>query len=217
MDYALFVPVSLFAAIAYSIKAVVDARDADDVQQVRHVVIEGRPLDGIPRFDRAALLVECGELGGDGTSFVGILGGQQAHRRLGLGAGEGAVRAADHEGQRAGIGGGDPARHRRIDHLVASRAGLFLDGAGSGDIDCRAVEQDGAGRRLAESDLAGNRPIEVFIDDAVEAVGYVLLQRSAGFDLVTRNANIHWHAFSCAWRPLFNNAATTTWLPQWCR
>ena len=40
-------------------------------------------------------------------------------RQQQLGAGEGRVRAADHESQRAGIGRGDAARDRRIDHVVA--------------------------------------------------------------------------------------------------
>ena len=36
------------------------------------------------RLDRAALLVEAVELGGDGARFLGVGGGQQAHAEVGL-------------------------------------------------------------------------------------------------------------------------------------
>ena len=67
--------------------------------------------------------------------------------RNGLGLLEALVRTADHEGQRAGLGRGDAARDRRVDHRQAGGRRFALDGLGGGDVDGRAIDQDrGLGR-----------------------------------------------------------------------
>ena len=58
--------------------------------------------------------------------------------------------SADHEGERSAIGCGDPARHRRIDHVVSGSLGQRDDLFRGGDIDRRAVEQNCAFGGLAD-------------------------------------------------------------------
>ena len=67
-----------------------------------------------------------------------------------LGAGEGGVGAADHEGERAAGGAADAARHRGVDHREARRLGRRRDGARGVDVDGGAVDQQGAGRRRGD-------------------------------------------------------------------
>ena len=49
--------------------------------------------------------------------------------------------AAAHEGERGGIGAGDAARHRRIQHGEAALGRCSVHGAGAVDIDGGAVDQ----------------------------------------------------------------------------
>jgi hypothetical protein len=59
---------------------------------------------------------------------------------------------ADHEGQRARVGGGDAARHRRVDRDETVGGGGFDIRARGRDVDRRAIEQQGA-RRSAREDF----------------------------------------------------------------
>ena len=75
-----------------------------------------------------------------------------AHRlEDGLGAIECLVGAADHEGQRSARCSRNPARDRRIDHVVARLFGSRDDLARGGDVDRRAIEQHRAVGRVADN------------------------------------------------------------------
>ena len=53
-----------------------------------------------------------------------------------------------------------------------------------------------AARPLAEGDMRGNGAVEILVDDGVQSIADMLLQRCAGVDLVAGNTNIHLVIFS---------------------
>ena len=71
-------------------------------------------------------------------------------RQDGLGAFEGGVGAADHEGERAAIGRRDAAGNGGVDHVEAACGRGVDHAAGGGDVDGRAIEEQraGAGRAI---------------------------------------------------------------------
>src|SRR5688500_3325956 len=46
-------------------------------------------------------------------------------------------------------------------------------------------------RPLAEGDVGGNRPVEIFIGDRFNSLADPLLQNFAGFDLMARDSHLH--------------------------
>ena len=71
----------------------------------------------------------------------------------------GALGAADHEGERAGLRAADAAGNRRIDHEQLARGGGRSDGARGLDVDGRTIDQQRAG--IGSGDDAGRVEIDL--------------------------------------------------------
>lgn len=79
--------------------------------------------------------------------------------------------------------------------LVAGLVRIMRFGVALQDKPLHHVQYDVAGKGarpgLAERHVAGDGPVEIFLDHAFHPVAGMILQGCARFDLVTGNANIH--------------------------